>query len=752
MLDNKSYYSVSFWANIEPGSVRNNPLRLTGLYGHSQYMPFVGQNTNWGLLTIETNGIWFEMRNGVSRLHAGRYSYANHVNGVPHYPASTNISGIDIERTLDDGLWHHYLMTMSSAVVTLYIDGILAATATYTNPAITGAPYTSVNFGRLHGPNPTLSPTPPSGTDTKTRGRLDRLRIWHSVLTATDALTLYREDADHDGLWDITESRTALWRDTNSDATRSPGESPFFVNPFIFDPPGLDHDRDGIASIDEQSLGSAIFDADSDDDGIPDGYDQRWCSGATTPDASLDSDADGDGLTLAQELAYGSNPNAPDSDADGTGDAVEVAQGSHPALPGDAGQPPAPGATYAMTLAVGDQSGSDSEDYHLVAYRYDPGTRQETEIFRLRSGGFGQYSGDQTIPIFRRDEQYTFRIQWQGSRLSYRAANPYQGITAEGPDFDYTMKVEPAVPVPGLVIEDAIDPATDQAIPDRTLAGDYSDVTDFPAFSYQAAVKATKTYIDLAVDCSMDGRIDSLPDDALAAKTLGYAYSRADQPTPALPLDRTYENQNPPRPVVIDINNDNSNLDSTIDCDNTTIDSAEDRYHQTGTPLRFRCHHRQRRGQGRGQCGPIRRAPRGGGAEQGCHSPSRHASTLRGHPGSARGRHQRQNQGRYRHIHLPRAVVQEFERINLLHPTHSHARQYFPGPYRRKIIRPEHLGGRETTVAKREFHLGPVRLALVVETGVPRAIFHAPARLCRSRHFLSRCSLYRARGEVPRNR
>ncbi|MCF7731306.1 MAG: LamG domain-containing protein [Akkermansiaceae bacterium] len=571
LLDNKTYYSVSFWANIEAGSVRNNPGRLTGLHGHSQYMPFTGQTPyNWACLTIETNGIWFEMKNGVSRLHAGRYSYVNHINGVPHTPSIATY-GIDTPRTLDDGVWHHYLMTMSSAVVTLYIDGVQVGSESYTNPAITGAPFTTVSLGRLYGPDPTLSPVPPAPVDNKTRGRLDRFRVWHTVLTPADALTLFREDADHDGLWDITEAASSLWRDTNSDAIRTASEVAFYVDPFRCDPPGKDHDRDGITSINEQSLGTGIYDADSDDDGIPDGYDQLWCAGAKTPDANLQSDADSDGLTLEMEIAYGTKPNNPDSDGDETPDGSEYAQGSHPNDASDGGQPPAAGTTIPMKLAVGDQSGSDSEDYHLVAYRYDPETKQEAEVYRLRSGGFGQYSGEKTVSgVFRADETYTFRIQWQGSNLGFRSAS--QGVTAEGPDFDYTMIVEPATPVPGLVIEDAITPATGDLYPGPGLTGNHSDVTTFPVVSYEAAVEMTKTYIDLAVDANNDGYIDSLPDASDKIRTLAKR----------LPLDRTYENSVPPRGAVIDINNDNDNQDVAPDNANNIVDSASDRLELDG--------------------------------------------------------------------------------------------------------------------------------------------------------------------------
>lgn len=46
-----------------------------------------------------------------------------------------------------------------------------------------------------------------------------------------------------------------------------------------------------------------------------------------------DADTDGDGLSDAQEVAMGTNPNNPDSDGDGIFDGLEVTLGRNPAVP-----------------------------------------------------------------------------------------------------------------------------------------------------------------------------------------------------------------------------------------------------------------------------------------------------------------------------------------------------------------------------------------------------------------------------------
>jgi hypothetical protein len=77
------------------------------------------------------------------------------------------------------------------------------------------------------------------------------------------------------------------------------------------------------ASIDDLKGG-----IDVDHDGLPDSWEIATFGSITAQSGS--SDADGDGLTNAQEKALGTNPNVKDSDGDGVWDGAELQAGSDP--------------------------------------------------------------------------------------------------------------------------------------------------------------------------------------------------------------------------------------------------------------------------------------------------------------------------------------------------------------------------------------------------------------------------------------
>lgn len=108
------------------------------------------------------------------------------------------------------------------------------------------------------------------------------------------------------------------------------------------DLPGPDADADGLSDRAEEALGTDRASADTDGDGLPDGWEARNLRNPLV--AEPDRDADGDGLSDAEEFALGLSPiqkettpgvpdGALDSDGDGVPNAVEAGEGSDPTLP-----------------------------------------------------------------------------------------------------------------------------------------------------------------------------------------------------------------------------------------------------------------------------------------------------------------------------------------------------------------------------------------------------------------------------------
>ena len=106
-----------------------------------------------------------------------------------------------------------------------------------------------------------------------------------------------------------------------------------------------DSDGDGFLDAEERDLlGTDPFDADSDDDGVPDGDDLNPLDPHSDSDGdgvsdsdelalgtnALDTDTDGDGLSDGQEVALGTDPLDADSDNDGVNDSQEASNGTDP--------------------------------------------------------------------------------------------------------------------------------------------------------------------------------------------------------------------------------------------------------------------------------------------------------------------------------------------------------------------------------------------------------------------------------------
>ena len=103
-----------------------------------------------------------------------------------------------------------------------------------------------------------------------------------------------------------------------------PDRSTVTVDRVIRVAPPMDADGDGLTTAEETKLGTDPNKADTDGDGLSDGDEVRR---GTDP---LKPDTDGDGLSDGDEVKNETDPNNPDSDGDGLSDGDEVKLGTNP--------------------------------------------------------------------------------------------------------------------------------------------------------------------------------------------------------------------------------------------------------------------------------------------------------------------------------------------------------------------------------------------------------------------------------------
>ncbi len=87
-----------------------------------------------------------------------------------------------------------------------------------------------------------------------------------------------------------------------------------------------DTDGDGLEDGEEVVIGTVPAAADTDNDGLSDYWEYQHGLDPLSPSGGngTDGDPDGDHLTNARELAYGTNPSSPDTDSDGLPDCDET--------------------------------------------------------------------------------------------------------------------------------------------------------------------------------------------------------------------------------------------------------------------------------------------------------------------------------------------------------------------------------------------------------------------------------------------
>ena len=139
-------------------------------------------------------------------------------------------------------------------------------------------------------------------------------------------------DSERDGLGDTDEAQRGTdprRADTDGDGLRDGFEVRYGLAPLDPRDSLADPDGDGFTNVEEQAAGTDPRHPDTDSDGLTDG-DEVHLYG-TDPTRT---DTDGVGLTDSEEVRrYGTNPLVPDSDGDGVRDGIEVASGSDPRDP-----------------------------------------------------------------------------------------------------------------------------------------------------------------------------------------------------------------------------------------------------------------------------------------------------------------------------------------------------------------------------------------------------------------------------------
>ncbi len=141
-------------------------------------------------------------------------------------------------------------------------------------------------------------------------------------------------DWDGDGLSNVDEdaigSSPVDW-DTDDDGMPDGWEVRYGLNPLSGNDADYDNDMDDLTNVDEYRHGTNPTRSDTDDDGMPDGWEVRYGLNPLVNDSM--EDADMDGLTNIEEYQMSTNPANPDTDGDGWSDGDEVRYGADPRDP-----------------------------------------------------------------------------------------------------------------------------------------------------------------------------------------------------------------------------------------------------------------------------------------------------------------------------------------------------------------------------------------------------------------------------------
>jgi len=208
-------YSVSIWIRFTEGGIQNFSSFGRGIWA---YDTNDDQFFDLGLIAAPAATVFDTQKLYLITTNAGFNDFKLNVN-------------LPFGVYLDDGEWHHFVVSRASNEYRLYADGAELGTATAAPLNTSTLSGGGMIFGHLYR---VLSPF---GNDLNVRGQMDRLAVFSKDLVLEDVIELYEQDSDGDSLTDRYEVGTRYWNDENGDGEASLDELFYTSDPFRYNAP-----------------------------------------------------------------------------------------------------------------------------------------------------------------------------------------------------------------------------------------------------------------------------------------------------------------------------------------------------------------------------------------------------------------------------------------------------------------------------------------------------------------------------------